>query len=107
MVDWLRQNTFQTDKIILETVIVVWSSSNPLISPDKIKVDDMIQTNPDYPFGLVMEHAAMFISATDLFQKASLTDDDKFEVIHFAKMIDERYHHLPWMRITYHILNRS
>ena len=54
---------------------------------------------------LPLEHSAVFISNTDLFQKSSSNDDDKFEIINFKKMIDARYFHLPWVRITYHNFN--
>jgi hypothetical protein len=102
MLDWLKDNTIQVDNIEAETIIVVWSSSNSLISPDRIEISKLDQSHPQYPFGLVMEHAAVFVDREQLFQKASPKDEDPFELIRYSKMIGENYFHLSWIRVTYH-----
>lgn len=102
MLDWLQANTDQVSDIDTETILVVWSSSNAAVSPSEIKISDLRKETQGYPFGLVMEHAAVFVSATDVFQKASPSDDHKFEIVHFSKIITQDYHHLPWLRTTFH-----
>jgi hypothetical protein len=102
MLDWLKDNTIQVDNIEEETIIVVWSSSNSLLSPDRIEVSKLDQGHPHYPFGLIMEHAAVFVDKEQLFQKASPKDEDPFELINHSEMITQSYSDLAWVRFTYH-----
>lgn len=49
-----------------------------------------------------MEHAAVFVSLDEVFQKASPKDEDRFEVIHYSKILGSQYKQLAWLRITIH-----
>ena len=104
MLDWLQAHTEQiseSDRDI-ETIVVLWSSTDPSISPEIIQIADLKREAAGYPFGLVMEHAAIFVTPTDVFQKASPSDEHKFEIVEFSRMIIQDYSHTPWLKTTLH-----
>lgn len=102
MLEWLQSHTNQVLAFNSDTIVVVWSTSNQSLSPDKVEVSKMLKSSPGYPFGLVMEHAAVFLNQEDVFQKASPKDSDPFEIINFNTMMKNHYSHLPWLRTTFH-----
>lgn len=102
MLEWLQVNTEQVEIIDVETILVVWSSSDIAASPQTIKINRLKKEIEGYPFGLVMEHAAVFVTKTEVFQKASPSDDHKFEIVHYSQILTKDYSHLPWIRSTFH-----
>ncbi len=101
MLNWLQCHTIQVDMATQDTVAVVWFTSDQALSPDIILISDLLIKTDGYPFGLIMEHAAVFITPLEVFQKASPEDDDTFEVISFDQLI-QNYSQTSWVRFTYH-----
>lgn len=54
-----------------------------------------------------MEHAAIFISESELFQKASPSDEDPFEIINFKEMINKTYKNQNWVKYSYHTIKNK
>jgi hypothetical protein len=100
MLEWLQINTKQVHKINEDTIVIIWTSSNPAKSPSEIKMNELIPSAKGYPFGLIMEHAAIFLKEGTVFQKASSEDEDKFEIIPYTKMIGANFSNLQWMRVN-------
>ncbi len=105
MLDWLQANTTQVLVPSETSIVIFWSSSDVSVSPDLIDINILKRDSPGYPFGLVMEHAAVFISKEEVFQKASPKDEDGFEVVHYSKILSAYCNRFPWLRITIHELN--
>lgn len=101
MLDWLRSQTGQAHNVTPKTVAVVWSSSNPQLSPEKIFISELDKNKEGYPFGLVMEHAFIFLSQDEVFQKASPSDEHRFEIVTVNEALRE-YQRLNWHRVTLH-----
>jgi hypothetical protein len=103
MLEWLNEHTTQVNAIGKETIVVIWSSSNPVISPNEVLIAELARKETGYPFGLIMEHAAVFLSPQEVFQKASPKDEDRFEILEYKTMLRQHEMRLPWMRITLHM----
>lgn len=82
-------------------VFVIWSSSDPSISPDKVDVHHLSTFPKGFPFGLVVEHSGVFLDDEEVFQKASPKDDDPFELLDKNSAFSS-YQKMPWVRFTYH-----
>lgn len=102
MLKWLQENTIQIEQVEPGAVVVIWSSSDVTLSPPKVSVAHLLKSAAGYPFGLVMEHAAVFVSESEVLQKASPKDQDPFEIMDYQKMLDNDYGHLSWVRTTFH-----
>lgn len=102
MLKWLQDNTYQVEKPEAFSIAVVWFSSDVSKSPNAVRVNELLKTNSGYPFGLIMEHAAIFINDFDVFQKASPKDEDPFEIVNFQAISDRNYGHQEWVRFSYH-----
>lgn len=86
--------------------MVIWSSCDPSVSPDKVDVRYLATFPEGFPFGLVVEHSRVFLDDQKVFQKSSPKDDDPFEVLG-KDLAFSSYLKSPWIRFTYHRLQKE
>lgn len=98
---FIAESFSQLDSPNTNDVFVIWSSSDTNLSPDKIDVHYLATYPEGFPFGLVVEHSGIILDNGQVFQKASPSEDDRFEIIELSKAFAP-YEKLPWVRTTYH-----
>lgn len=102
MLNWLNKDTEQVLLPQKNCIFVIWSSSDVIKSPDKVEIHEIYQRQSGYPFGLIMEHAGVFLDEIQVFQKASPLDKDAFEITDYLTVADSYLSKTAWTRITFH-----
>lgn len=62
-------------------VSVVWSRSASLLAVGEIKIDKLQKEVVGYPFGLIIEHAFVFLDDGSVFQKRDPTSLGPYEIV--------------------------
>ena len=98
---FLAEEFIQVEQPKKYDIFVIWSRSDPFISPDKVNVHFLSTYPQGFPFGLVVEHSGVLLDDDNVFQKASPKADDPFEVIGKDSAFST-YLKMPWVCFTYH-----
>lgn len=98
---FMVNNFTQVDKPEEHDVFIIWGSSDPKLSPNKIDIQYLSTYPEGFPFGLVVEHSGVYVEGGKVFQKASPNEKDQFQVIS-KDLAFAPYEKLSWVRQTYH-----
>jgi hypothetical protein len=98
---FIAEHFTQVEKPTTHDVFIIWNSSDVQLSPQKIDVHHLATFPKGFPFGLIIEHSGVYLENSNVFQKASPKQTDKFEVIK-TDLAFLPYENLSWRQITYH-----
>ena len=100
---YIADNFTQVESPKTHDVFIIWNSRDSQLSPQKIDVHHLATFPQGFPFGLIIEHSGVYLENSEIFQKASPQDIDKFEILKTEQAFLP-YENLYWKQITYHRL---
>lgn len=100
IVDKFKQISL-TEKFAYGDVAILWSRSEDLLQVGKISVEDLLLKRPGYPFGLIIEHAFVYIDDKHVFQKADPKPTSLYQITSVEEAL-QPYINLKGFEITHH-----
>ena len=98
---FIADNFTQVGNPTTYDVFIIWNSSDVQLSPQKIDVHYLATFPQGFPLGLIIEHSGVYLENSDVFQKASSKEIDKFQILK-KEQVFLPYANLSWKKITYH-----
>ncbi|MBX2989180.1 MAG: hypothetical protein KF802_14925 [Bdellovibrionaceae bacterium] len=82
------------DQVLADDVMVIWSRGLMELPLGEIRIDRLRPEVPGYPFGLVIEHALVWLEDGWVFQKRNPSAQGPYEIVNIAEALApyrERY----------------
>lgn len=103
-VSYIQQNFSQISlnaSIQCGDVSIVWSRSSTVLPVGQIAIDSLLKKKEGYPFGLIIEHAFVSITANKVFQKQDPTANGPYKILDENSAL-EPYRNLEGFEVTRH-----
>ena len=75
------------DELQVGDLIVLWSKTNGLWNQGPLKVEDLNPQSPDFPFGFVFDHVAVYVGQDCLFHKPDPTLTSRYQINHWDDVV--------------------
>lgn len=82
-------------------ISIIWSRNDFSLPNGQIDVDRLHKTAPDYPFGLIIEHAFVHIAEDQVFQKRDPTANGPYEIVSPEEALSP-YKDRHGLEVTFH-----
>jgi len=82
-------------------ISVIWSRSSNVLKIGEIRIEELRKDRDGYPFGLIIEHAFIYMDSHRIFQKRDRTAEGPYEILEAEQAI-EPYRSRAGLEITLH-----
>ena len=68
-------------------LVVFWSRVNDMWKDRRISIDELLPDHPDFPFGLVFDHIAVYVGAHCLYHKPDPRLESRYQINHWDDVV--------------------